>query len=173
MLFTNPKNNSGKILYLGQYHPWHGGSNPAFDEFSGRILDVKDIKAKGIDFFHQRLEPKLLPGITIVVFPSAAPATVESGLMQIAKRLVANERVDGTTCLRRHTAVPKSATGGQRNEAKHLNSIVVENRTVITGKNVLLLDDVTTSGSSIRAGLQLLRAHAPAYLQALCLAKTV
>ena len=50
---------NGQVVLCGFYHRYWNPDrtrNQAFDMFSGRILDVKDKKEKGISYFFQQLD---------------------------------------------------------------------------------------------------------------------
>ena len=55
----------------------------------------------------------------------------------------------------------------------HLKSIRVENRELIQGKQVLVLDDVQTTGNSLQACLQLITEAGAAIARSLSIANTV
>ena len=60
---------------------------------------------------------------------------------------------DGSDCLLRFRGVERLSSGGDRNVGVHLNSIEVNNRKsdLIRNQSVLLIDDVCTTGNSIKA----------------------
>lgn len=64
--------------------------------------------------------------------------------------------MDGSGCLVRTQKHEKLAHGGDRSKDSHIKSMEIRNASLIKGKNVLLLDDVTTSGNSLEAGCELL-----------------
>lgn len=50
----------------------------------------------------------------------------------------------------------KKTSGGIRNRNTEIESLGMENENIVKGKQVLLLDDVTTSGTSLYAGKAIL-----------------
>jgi tRNA 2-selenouridine synthase SelU len=76
---------------------------------------------------------------------------------------------DGGGYLFRKYSLPKNT----RNEIEQYKSLIIQNKNVLQNKNILLLDDVTTSGSSLRAGLKILAQANPKQLQAIAIAKKV
>ena len=109
--------------------------------------------------------------------PSFRPTTkVDTGLKRLVRRLVANndaDRVDATSCLVRARHFDKLAHGGDRSIDVHLKSIVVVHEELIEDEEVLVLDDVTTSGNSLEACKQLLLQAGARRVQKLALGKTV
>ena len=76
---------------------------------------------------------------------------------RLAKGLVkSNNLIDATNCIQRFRTIQKLAKGGDRNLEVHVNSVHIVNPELIKGKTVLLLDDVMTTGNSLRACRKLL-----------------
>ncbi|MCX6789082.1 MAG: phosphoribosyltransferase [Candidatus Gribaldobacteria bacterium] len=75
--------------------------------------------------------------------------------------------IDGSGYLYRKYSLPKNT----RDDITQYESLAIKNINFLQGKNVLLLDDVTTSGSSFVAGLKILALANPKKLKALAIAK--
>lgn len=152
----------GPIAVYGDYLPWrvhkeNGGDGSNYPSHSGRILDLKDGKAGAVTHFKDIIEPELLTGVAIATVPSHDPAKTTGGLKSLGTALASGgARIDATSCLVRTVKIAKLAHGGDRSKEVHLNSIVVEHTHLVKGKDVLLLDDVTTSGHSLEACTELL-----------------
>ena len=170
MIFLDPAIDGSDDLYtLGKYYP---STDPKFkeDDFSKTLLALKyrhdtdgkpeDWKQRNRDRALQRslrhIDTLLAPDIAIAVVPSSDPAASMSGIHELAKALAAKGRLDATECLVRFEKINKLATGGDRSVARHLNSVRVEHAELIQDREVLLLDDVTTSGNSLGACRRLL-----------------
>lgn len=143
------------VHYLDYYHPYriYGDKNPDFNDFSGSILNLKENKDIDTQIFFQKMNVGLYSGnVVICVVPSSNSNKVDSGIKKLAQKFANfGDRIDGTSCLRRHTSVPKAAHGGSRDVETHLRSIEVTNNVIIRDREVILLDDVCTSGSSLTA----------------------
>ena len=163
-----------QLMYCGDYHPYrrHGEKNPNFNAYSGFLLDLKENQAGAVERFRQFLEGLLAPDIPVAIVPSHDPAKTTSGLRTLGEMLAASDRIDAASCLVRTMKIDKLATGGDRSIQVHLNSIVVQNVQLIQGRDVVLLDDITTSGNSLEACRQLLMKAGAARVQKLALAKT-
>jgi predicted amidophosphoribosyltransferase len=187
IIFLNPKIDASEdTFHLGVYYPV---GHPDFhnDPFSKAILNIKyrhgedpdpqpwkqANKTRALRNFHQKIDPLLAPGIAIAVVPSHNTTTSPSGIQELAQMLAANGRVDATSCLVRHKSISKQATGGARSVKRNLQTIRVENADLIVGKEVLLLDDVSTTGSSLEACKQLLLAAGASSVKCAVLGKTV
>lgn len=163
------------IISLGPYYPyWLGGArNPAFDHRSGRILDLKGKEPEGVRYFLNELTPLLDRGFAIAIVPSHDPVNTHPGIRLLAQQLATlGYGVDATSCLVRHTLSPKKAQGGPRNVESDLATIRVENADLFSGKEVLLLDDVTTTGGSLMACQQLLLQSGATLVQCVALGQT-
>lgn len=148
-----------KIIYYDIYHPWHGGSNSEFNYFSGKILDLKKGKSGSVNYFFNLLKGRFDKNIdAIVVVPSHDPLNLHSSVRQLAQELASyNNWYDGTGIVKRIKKINKLAQGGNRNMSVHLNSLTTSNGSSLKKKNVLVFDDVTTSGNSLHATMKLLR----------------
>jgi predicted amidophosphoribosyltransferase len=74
--------------------------------------------------------------------------------------------------LERTKRIAKLAHGGDRSEEVHLNSVAVADASLIKGKDVLLLDDVTKTGNSLRACEKILLAAGAESVTCVTMGKT-
>lgn len=174
ILTAKPPNKENILYYLHEYQPKKGGTNPKFDAISQQILDFKAGVPKAMTFFYNEVEPLLGTDFTIVVPPSSAAGTNVNyrPLCVLARRLAGvagKNRVDGTGCLVRKTSVIKHT----RDIDQHLNTIELEHQELISGKDILLLDDVATSLSTLKACYLKLKEAKPNSIQPLTLGRTV
>jgi hypothetical protein len=148
-----------KISYFGLYHPYNQGNNPEFDRFSGRVLDLKSNKDGAVDYFFEQLKNVDFNGTeAIVIVPSHTPQNKMSTVKKLAQKLAKYKGwIDASDCAVRTHEIAKLASGGDRSLNTHLGSLKIMHQHLITGKNVLVLDDVTTSGNSLFATMKLLK----------------
>lgn len=160
-IFSDPIKKSDtltQILYLDKYYPYRHHTNPRFNSFSGLILDVKEQKQNGIIHFTKKLQHILSSNdeFVICVIPSHECGITPSGIRTIAKNLCCDSIINGTAVIKRIKEMPKKTLGGIRDLKSEIESLGIENKNIIKGKQVLLLDDVTTSGISLNAGKHIL-----------------
>ena len=120
-------------------------------------IGVKNRIGSAITRFDDTMDHTLMPGIGVCYVPSSSPTKLRTGIRQVAE-LAANRqtRVDATACLVRHTKKWKAAHGGPRSIDSHLNTLRVD-RTALEGISAMVvIDDITTTGNSLRACRQLL-----------------
>ncbi len=161
-IFRNPEYNTSfnfnETIHLVKYNPWHDGHNPNFDEFSGLILDVKQQKPKGINYFTDQLRSILsnTEEYVICVIPTHEIGAAPSGIRAIAKKLCNYSIIDGTDIIIRIKEMQKKSSGGSRNLKSEIESLLIRDEGIVKDKQILLLDDVTTSGTSLKAGKYIL-----------------
>lgn len=176
-IFRDSENNTAalqEIFNLGIYHPYYDGHNPNFDAFSRVILDVKDQHIKGINYCTNRLR-SILSGTeeyVICIIPTHAVGTAPSGIRAIAKQLCSHSVIDGTDAISRVFEIPKKTVGESSNMQLEIKSLVVTDESVVRGRQVLLLDDVTTTGTSLKAGKYLIDQSGAEIVVLLALART-
>ncbi len=146
---------TNNLFTFTQYHPYKLPNNEINPEFKnhncGLILDLKEGIQDAINHFYTSINSSIPKDVTIVTVPSSNSENTDSGIKKLAQLLAKDGRIDGTSCLVRHTTIPKASMGGPRNIQVHLNSISIHNAHLVKGQKVILLDDVTTSGSSLDA----------------------
>ncbi|MBB6053974.1 ComF family protein [Armatimonas rosea] len=122
--------------------------------------------------FAEQLSPMLADGIAVAVAPSHDPFVTETPIRALAQKLAAlGERVDATSCLRRHTKIRRIGYGGPSYVHLHRETIEVVSAELFSGRAVLLLDDIARSGATLRACRQLLLEHGASEVQMLALGR--
>lgn len=175
MIFRVNKNNKPDvILIFGKYHPYRlwGHRNHEFDGYSGKILDLKENKPDAVEYFYSLINPHLSNDFAIAIVPSHDPSKTTSGIMTLGQKLAKVNRVDATSCLVRTKEIQKLAQGGPRDPQIHLDSIRLRNQHLIKSREVLLLDDVTTSHNSLRACEKILLDNGAVLVQCCALGET-
>lgn len=180
MIFVNKDFEAEKdIVICGYYVPYSRWKNdPAmagvpYDLYSRKILDLKDGKKSAVNYFYSLLDEEICYGVAICVVPSHSPHSSDSGMMQLARKLAAHDRIDMTDYLIRTKEIEKLATGGNRDIDVHLNSIEVNSEVSVAGEVILVVDDVTTSGNSLYACRDILLKNGAGRVALLALGQTV
>lgn len=167
-----------KINYLSVYQPYRNGNNESFDHISGMLLSFKKGEDKSIQFWLGRIEKELISKLQtksfyVATVPSSTKGKRHTGFEKLIPKLsgkfdILNEKKN---LLKRDKSIEKLATGGDRAIEVHVNSLSVP--TVgAADKNVVLLDDVTTTGNSMRAAISKLERAGYNVILAIALGKT-
>jgi predicted amidophosphoribosyltransferase len=170
-------NKKTNTIYFIDYHPYRicGIRNPCFDQQSGLILDFKEGYKHALEWAYSLINPCLGRNFAITIVPSHDTEKIDSPIKRLGKRLCAADstRIDATDCLVRHTTINKLAHGGDRSLEVHFESIRVEQPELISGNQVLVLDDVQTTGNSLNACVQLVCNAGATVVRSLSIARTV
>ena len=153
------------VLYLYNYF------SVRYKEHSGiseKILRFKDGDSQSIDFFVNAMSEAMdsyygkhmdyLSNMLICVVPSHAEGKYSPGLLQMA-RILANRygMTNASNLIKRTKTHEKKSQGGNRDIDVMLGTLDLNRYINITNKNILVLDDVTTTGNSIEAVRHLLK----------------
>jgi len=151
--------NLPETFYLGVYQPLDCECDEFdFTEYSSGILDVKKREPLAVKAFADIIWWNLGNDFDcFATVPSHDNKEDSSGIQTICRRISRRMAVaNATSCLIRYKTIERLSTGGDRSIGTHLNSIKVVNNKLIEGKKVLLLDDISTTGNSLKACKQLL-----------------
>jgi hypothetical protein len=176
--FLNSRIYDGRtIVSFDDYRPWssytaEGGVGADYPEYSRQILNLKKGDIEAVQFFFDRVNPELGDDFAIAIVPSHDPTNFAGGLKKLASKIAnVGDRSDASGCLVRHTKTEKLTSGGNRTVDVHTASINVANDWLIIDRNVLLLDDVTSTGNSLVACRQLLENSGARLVQCVALGK--
>ncbi len=177
-----------KMVCVGKYYPKHGKPFQNMDEFSNKILDIKKDETslsntnekyyyeESIKYFANKLSGILsdTSEYVICVMPSHLKGTNQSGIRTIVRQicLKMNNIIDGTDILSRKYTLPKKHLCGERNQGEEIKSLTVADEGIIIDRQILLVDDVTTTGTSLNAGMFVLKQHGCGLVALLALGKT-
>jgi predicted amidophosphoribosyltransferase len=146
---------------INNFFPYHkkwlnGMPNPFHAGISELVIQLKDKDKHAIQCLAAEILNKLPNFDVICSMPSSNAAETNNGI-RMAAQLIATHLgiVDGTGCLFRKITRSKSS-GGNRDNLSQFDSLEVRQEHLLTGKKILLLDDVTTSGGSLVVGAEML-----------------
>ena len=184
LIDSDPEEN---IIALGTYYSKRDRQYKDMDKFSSLILDIKKDEAKldtksieyyyhkeAIKYFTNRLRSILsdIEEYVICVVPTHEVGTAASGIRTVAKQLCTDPIIDGTEVISRAFEIPKKAIGGSRDLQVERESLTVRNKSIVEGRQVLLMDDVTATGTSLKAGKYQIERAGAKIVALLALAKT-
>ncbi len=161
--------------YLHDYQPYRilGQRNPAFDADSRRILDLKDGDEAAIQHYHQLLLSFIQRGVALLAVPSHDPHKTTSGIRTLAQGLAGTgDFEDYHRALSRVKKIDKLAAGGERGFQIQFDSMRLTLPKDVPPR-ILILDDVVTTGSSLKAARQHCLNAGAIRVHCLALAKTV
>lgn len=170
-----------KIRYVRETGPVYGEARTEVAEDAVKLEHTRLIEAlnRGRKWARERfvrwLDPLLSSDIAIVIVPSHDAFNTEWPLRDLAQALVAAnpERTDATEVLVRHTTIRRIVYGGPSTDEIHRETIRVESPNLIVNRAVLLLDDITKSGASLRTCRALLYESGARTVQAVALGRVV
>jgi HAD superfamily hydrolase (TIGR01549 family) len=142
---------------------------------SPMILNLKNGRWEAIEHFRAKLTDLIAPDAVIVCMPSSQAGGPPSGVRRLGQRLAAEtDRLDATGLIRRHISIPSAHQGGPRSVAVHLGSCESDARLgqAVTGHRVVVIDDVTTTGSSLDAAVKLVEEYEPAEIVKVAIGRT-
>jgi predicted amidophosphoribosyltransferase len=142
------------IKNICDYHPKtiSRRGNPKHKGNSVLIIQLKNKDLNAIKCIAANIINKLPSVDVICTMPSSNAYDKRNGIRMLAEIIADKLAVEnGTECLFRTTSRQKSCSGN-RDINTHFPTLGVSNKDKLIGKKVLLLDDITTSGSSLQAG---------------------
>jgi len=161
---------------FGQYYSYR--KNPDLynsHDWTNKIILLKECNKRAIREIYNIINKLIPSSITLAVVPSSDPKKEEYGIGLLAAKLVkSRSRYDATDCLIRRYKVRKQSMSGIRlPRGRQAKSISIQKTRKIKGKDILLLDDVRTTGVSLEVcEAKLLKAGARS-VKRVCLAQTV
>lgn len=150
------------IMPLYDYHPWNDGKNDKIDRITHTLLNLKNGRTPPVNFF-KKVIPKtfnpLMDGSEILfcVVPSHKEGCVSDSLLKLVTEIKPVLGFSNSiNLLERTSTVEKAATGGNRDLQHHFDSIALVDGVNLNGETVFLLDDISSTGNSLKACKEIL-----------------
>lgn len=147
------------IRILGEYHRpylWDGRRNP---HYQGLSLTINRVGANDLNAI-ENMANMMINAITkagltdqtdmICSVPANIAGVEVTGIRQVAAAVASRlECIDGTDFLIRVRNKPKADRGGRKSRW-HRSTLIVSQQRKVLNKRILLLDDVTRTGQTLR-----------------------
>lgn len=174
-----PSIQDGDIVYLCEYIPYNRDPENTDKRSMDFVLSFKKKEDVAISLACDMIVPNLGKDFAIAVVPSSkVENNYNSASHQLAsiilEKLPKSNITDASRCLYRHTDMPaQHQQSGKRDPSILLQTLEVHNPENVRGKDVLVLDDLTTSGNSINTASYLLKQAGAQRVVGLVIGKTV
>lgn len=110
----------------------------------------------------------------LAIVPSHNPQKTSPGLTYISKQIINTLQLqEGLSFLKRSKFVEKSAITNKRNIQTHIDSLEISEGVSLANKNIILFDDVKTSGASLEACKSVLIKNSAKSVLTMCIAETI
>ena len=143
--------------------------NNFFKSLLYQFKGCNDIELKNVFLEYQRVYLKLkFYGYYIVYIPSSMEDDKKRGFNHV-KEMFRSLNLKSIDCLRKKYKFKQSSLSKKERE-KIIDKLEVIDGKLITGKKILIVDDVLTTGSSIKAAIKLITKYHPKLIKVLVLA---
>ncbi len=167
------------VVSFGHYIPL---SSDKHDDVSKRVLAFKKGEQDAIEHFMQ--ETRLLfmhhqidkTTFSVATIPSSTVGKAHKGFSQFFRGLSSAFPIDNPTSnilYRTDSKQPAHLKGDRSTKANESTIAVHKKHGNIKGKNIILFDDILTSGNSMKAGIDVLKKKGANILFAIVMGRTV
>jgi competence protein ComFC len=160
-----------KVLYVEDYWPKRFRQN---DKPSERILRFKEGGQSEVSYYLQKVAPHVERGAVLCCVPSSKKNCYGEGLEKLLAGLhkkVPCETPGRLIC--RTRTIVKRAWGGDRSIETNLSSMEIDADTKVSERDVVVVDDIFTTGNSLRASAQLLWRFGAGSVSCIAIGRTV
>lgn len=156
------------FYYFHNYYPKRYGND--IDSNRIRLFKMHDIDA--MNYYYDLLRNAFPEGCRVCSVPPSEKGK-ESALMTVLRSLDKKGHIEYCPCLERRESCKKKAYGGERNIDLERKTISYDFGYNLLDKNVILIDDVCTTGVSLAASRNILLMHNVASVECLVLGATI
>lgn len=148
-----------EIPALQIYHPTRSDLHSQSDR---RLLGLKNGSLPEIAHYSAALKA-ILPRNEAILLCCAPGSTPNSnrGVVEIIKRISGGILIDGSSILRTHAARPRKSNGARFDDNELASSISIQALQLSSPTRILVIDDVVTSGQTLRVCAAKLKAAYP------------
>lgn len=169
------------ILYLHEYFPVRSERH---NGISSRIIDFKRGEVTAVSQFSVEMQEALeencknnhysTKDTVLCIVPSHKDGIYSYGLTKMAENLISYfDLIDGRRIIKRITLHEQNSAGADRSIQKQLETLCIDDHDgVLVDKNVLVLDDIVTTGNTIEAVRRLLRNAQASSVSAITIGRT-
>jgi phosphoribosylpyrophosphate synthetase len=161
-----------RVAFCHKYVPRRLNLN---DPNSDRLLDLKTTgNPTSIDYYANAIHGLLNEGALLCCAPSSSKDKWNPGLVQLIAKLEAVTSCDSKyQLIRRRIDTDKRSTGGDRSLETNLESMVCSIPQSATDRDVVVLDDIVTSGNTLCACAEILWQAGVGSVSGIVLGKTI
>lgn len=170
---NNSLKSEGEFIHYFYYYPTDENTEKR-KRFRKHILNIKEYKEYAMQYAFPKFNNviKKENHFMICVIPSSKQGLQETPMRTIARSLCTFNRTSGLSCVFRKYTVQKKHDGGPRNLEEEIKSLGTNNHNLIEDRVIVLLDDITTTGTSMLACEELLLSAGAKKVYGLAVAKT-
>ena len=178
MIFNNLKAQDGDITYLCEYIP-HSRTTYRDKCSEDFILAFKNKDVSAIQYACDQIVPQLGTNFAIAAVPSSKViSNGSSASHELIRKIIRQKNdksiVDAGECLyRTHDILAQHMQKGRRDPEILLDSLDVRHQELINDMDILVIDDITTSGNSLITARDLLLKHGAKSVIGLAIGKTI
>lgn len=144
------------VYDLGNYFPTYN-QNHHECSYSKNILALKSHQPQAIEYFTKLLKKVLPNSLSLCAVPGHDPGNPDTGLIKCLKEILRESAFDSEISnLYRKYRVPKSAYG-LKDKEKTLKSVGLRVPDNVKNKNIILVDDVVTTGNTMSSCRDILK----------------
>ena len=159
------------VAYYDDYYPVRYGRE---HEPSKRLLRFKRGDSRAIDFYAEKVLPYFRKGVTLCCAPSSSKNKWGPGLVSLLDKLSRSVPCAVyTNLICRTETLEKQSLGGSRDLSMNLGTMTVVEAERCRDKDVVILDDVVSSGSTLCACTELLWQAQAASVSCVTMTKTI
>lgn len=161
--FKNDSQITDVIFYLCEYIPSHRNTEIKDLRSTNFVYGFKQMNKLPEEYVVNFLIDNLQGNCVLVAVPPSNPVNNgKTASHKIIRKVVqsigkAKKIIDGSSCLYRKEWIESAHKGGDRSVMLHKETIALQNTKLLENRNILILDDIVTTGRSFEACIELIK----------------